>query len=100
MCGDGNSLINRFDDIRLHQLAVPQDADRSTVAVEQSSMLCQLSEFELRQLHEGIYFVLRAFEILNAEGIDGDHLDTGLVANFQDLAGAGLASTDLSFVGG
>jgi hypothetical protein len=51
-------------------------------------MLSQLLKFDLRHGHEGVDFVLRALEILNAKGIDGHHLDASLVANLQYLVHA------------
>jgi hypothetical protein len=87
VCGDGNRLVDRFDHIRLYQLAVSQDADGSSITVEQCSVLCQLPELELRQFHESVYFVLRALEVLDTKCIDGNDLDAGLVADFQDLVG-------------
>jgi hypothetical protein len=44
-------------------------------------MLSQLLKLDLCHGHEGIDLVLRALEVLDAEGVDGDGLDASLVAD-------------------
>lgn len=48
-------------------------------------MFCKLAKFELRQLHESVDLMLRTLEVLDTEGVDGDDLDTGFIADLQDL---------------
>ena len=48
-------------------------------------MLGKLQELEFRHGHQGIDFIFGAFEVFNAEGVDGDDLDTGFVTDFEDL---------------
>ena len=38
-------------------------------------------QLDLRHRHQGIDFVLGPLEVLNAEGIDGNNLHAGLVAD-------------------
>lgn len=77
----GDRLVDRRQDILLHQVALAQDADRCAVAVEKRPMLSQLLQLDLSHGHERIDFMLRALEVLDAERIDGHHLDAGLVAD-------------------
>ncbi len=48
-------------------------------------MLRQLRQLDLRHVHQSVHLVLGSLEVLDAKGVDGDHLDTGKVAYFQDL---------------
>jgi hypothetical protein len=83
--GHGHCFVDSRQNVLLHEFALAQDPDGCAVAVKESPMLSQLLKFHLRHGHEGVNFVLRALEVLDAKGIDGHHLDTGLVANLQYL---------------
>jgi hypothetical protein len=48
-------------------------------------VLGQLLKLDLRHGHEGVYFMLRAFEVFDAECINGNDLDAGLVAHLEYL---------------
>jgi hypothetical protein len=80
-----NGLVNCHQHIRADELALPQYPNGCAVAIQQSSMLGQLLQLHLRHGHERVDFMLRALEVLYAEGVDGDNLDTSLIADFEDL---------------
>lgn len=60
-------------------------------------MLCDLREFDLEHVHQGIDLIFAPLEILNAEGIDRDDLDTALIAHLEDL---GASSAHAGYVSG
>lgn len=47
-------------------------------------MRAHLAEPDLCNVHQRIHLKLRALEVLNAKGVDGDHLHAALVAHFED----------------
>lgn len=48
-------------------------------------MLTQLRELNFRNLHERVDLVEGTLKVFDGEGVDGDDLDAGLVADFEDL---------------
>lgn len=78
--------IDGLDYVLLDELALAQDTDAGTVAVEQVAVLRELGEFDFCHIHEGINFVFGPLEVLNTKGVDGDDIDAGFVADFQNLA--------------
>lgn len=77
--------INGLEYVILDELALTQNADASSVAVEQVAVLRELGEFHLCHIHERINFVFGPLEVFNAKGVDGDDFDARFVADFKDL---------------
>ena len=48
-------------------------------------MLHELLELDLGHSHQSLDLVFGPVEVLDAEGVDRDDLDSGLVADFEDL---------------
>jgi hypothetical protein len=80
-----HSIIDSLQQLRLNQLLLPQNPYTGTISIQQIPMLYELSQFDLRHVHERVDLVLGPLEVLDAEGVDGHHLDAGLVADFQYL---------------
>lgn len=80
-----DGAIDGLDYVLLDELALTQHTDTGTVAVEQVAVLRELGEFEFCHIHECINFVFGPLEVLNTKGIDGDDIDAGFVADFQNL---------------
>ena len=78
-------MIDGVKDIWLEKGPLSEDPDGCVVPLQEIPVLCELGELDLGQIHERIHLVLRTFEVFNAERVDRDHLDTRLVANFEDL---------------
>jgi hypothetical protein len=53
--------------------------------MEQLAMLGQLIKLDLGHVHESVDFIFGALEVFNAKGVDGDNLDSGLVAHLEYL---------------
>lgn len=49
-------------------------------------MLGKLLQLYLRHVHERVNLAFGALKVLDAERVDSDHLDTGFVADFEDLS--------------
>lgn len=62
-----------------------QDLDARAVTLQQLSVLGDLGEFDLRHVHQSVNFVFGSFEVLDAEGVNGDNFDARLVANLEYL---------------
>jgi hypothetical protein len=84
----GDCLVNSRQNVLLHEFALAQDPDGRAIAVKESAVLSQLLKLHFRHRHEGVDFMLRALEVLDAKGIDGHHLDASLVAHLQYLTPA------------
>ena len=80
--GSLDSSVNNLEKIGGHEIPLSQHAHTSTISFEQFSMLNQLLQLELRQLHEAIDFVFGPIVVLDAESIDSYDLDAALVADF------------------
>lgn len=80
-----DGAVDGLDYVLLDELALTQDADAGTVAVEQVAVLCELGEFDFCHVHERVNFVFGPLEVFDAEGVDGDDFDAGFVADFKDL---------------
>ena len=85
LCSHGNSLIDGFQNIGLDEFPLTQHSDGCAITVEKSTVLSQLLELDLGHGHQRVHLVFGALEVLNAERVDGHHLDAGLVANLQNL---------------
>lgn len=86
-----HGAINGLEYVLLDELALTQNADTSSVAVEQVAVLRELGEFHLCHIHERINFVLGPLEVFNAKGVDGDDFDTRFVADFKNLASSRIS---------
>lgn len=80
------SFVDGHEHIRLYELALAQYSNRCAESIQESSVLSQLLKFDLGHGHQRIDLMLRALEVLYAECVDGDDLDTRFVAYFEDLA--------------
>lgn len=78
-------LVNRLQHVRLDQIPLAKYSDTSPVSVQQISMLCKLKELDLCHFHKRIDLVLGPLEVLDAERVNGHHLDAGFVADFENL---------------
>ncbi len=96
VAGHIDGAVNGLEHVLLHQPPLAQHTHAGAVPVEQVAMLCQLGEFDFCHVHQGIDFIFRALEILDAESVDGHHFDAGFVAHFENLEQ--LASKFLAFV--
>lgn len=77
--------VHRLQYIRLDQLTLPENLYAGAVLFQQIAMLHQLRELHLGHVHQRIDLVLGPLEVLDGEGVDGDHLDAGFVADLEDL---------------
>lgn len=83
--GHIDSPVNGFQDVWPDEFSLTEDLDARTVALQQLSVLGDLSELDLCHVHESVDFVFGALEVLNAKGVDCDNFDTRFVAHFEDL---------------
>lgn len=84
MTGSRDRSFHHFENIWGDQIKTPQYLDTSTVSVQQLPMLNELLELHLGQLHQAVDLILGPVEVFQTKSIDGDHLDTTLVANLQN----------------
>lgn len=81
-----NSMIDRLEDVWLDQVSLAKYAYAGSVSIEYVAVLDELCKLNLGHLHQAIHLMLGPFEVLNAECVDGNVSDTGLVAHFEYLA--------------
>lgn len=79
--GHFNRPVHDLEDVFPYQAPLAKNANSGAIAAEDIPVAGELLELHLRHLHEPIDLVLRAVEVLDAEGVDCDRLYTTLVAN-------------------
>lgn len=85
MRSHGDCCIDSCQYVLPHEIALAEDPDGRAIAVKKGSMLGDLLKLDLGHGHERIDLVLGALEVLNAKGIDSNHLDARLVADLEYL---------------
>jgi hypothetical protein len=83
--GAFNGPVNDFKNVGADEITLTQHTNAGAISVKQFSVLRQLLELDFSQLHQALDLVFGTIEVLNAEGVDRDDLDTALVADFQHL---------------
>lgn len=83
--GQVDSLVDCSENVRLEQVEAAEDAHFRTISIQQISMLRHLGQLHLGHVHESIDLEFGAFEVLDTERVDCDHLDTTFITDFQDL---------------
>jgi hypothetical protein len=85
MCRQSHRLVDRLKHVWLDEFSLAEDPNTSAVSVEEVAVLGELSELDLRHVHQGVDFIFGAFEVLDAEGIDGNMRYPRFVAYLEDL---------------
>ena len=83
--GHRDSVVDGFEDIGFYEVSLAEDLYARTIAIEDVPVLDELCELDFCHFHQSVHLVLGSFEVLDAEGVDGDMGDAGFVAHFQYL---------------
>lgn len=83
--GHVNCCVDCLQDIWPYHVLLSEKLYPSSVPLQQRTMSSHFRQLDFSHIHQCLDLVFRALEIFDAEGVNRNYFDSGLVADFKDL---------------